>query len=973
MALGTSVINFLRNALGGTKKDGNDKQSTQTKTSTPSNLPESFTVPRLQLPNLNQSLPVNQSVAPARQPTPQETRNARIQASTAAPLQGARFAKELSALPAISRNALSGLLTLQEATTGKRPEPIQATNPISKFLLNPTKDFEGIKSFQQRGEEAQATSQKLFGEGPAQRGLGIAGLVGLSALESIPGGSVGKKLITEGAETVAPKLAADVAGNIRLDKFDLPDDGKEMLRTIITENKDFTAQRRGVRSIEQTNKAAEEIIVNTRLAKGTALNADEIQALGNTTANLQNKVSDIARLISNGNNSDEVLANFELAKQELSFALGSLSGATSETGRTLRQIQEIKRAVGNKDVDLIRRIVNLSGGRTNAENAAKKLVDFGDDNLAKIKYIQQISKPGFANKAQELWLNSILASPMSQMANVTGNTLRALLNPVIKGTQATVEATRGKNREVFFGEVPEEVYGLAAGFGEGIRKGMFVMRNGVTEGAVDKLDITQRPAISGMFGEIVRTPTKLLAAADEFFKTMIGTSQLRALAYRQASKEGLKGKAFNTRLGELIENPTAKMLSDIDYRKLEGTYQTELGKYGQSILRFRRDVPGIKYIIPFITTPVNVLKDAVRTSPIGFVDIANKYAKNGFKNLPDNEGSRRIAQAALGSAITVFLVNEALDGNITGAAPQDAKERSTFYDVEGKQPYSVRIGDKWVSYRRLEPFATLFGSVADFTKLSKEEEIQDAAPLLWAAVANNLTDKTFMAGLSGFIEATNDPAKSEQWFSNLVGGFVPFSGTLRYVEGFTDPAMRQPDTVAERIKAQIPGVSEDVAPRRNVFGEMITPPPSQRFTPFGINSYNTNDPTVQALRDANIELGALPRTTNGIRLNSEEYNLYTGVAGKMFKKALDTVVQNPSWNQLTSNQKQELVEDLRSEINSQARAALFPFKSMKGEIEKQLEAAGVPAADVSRKAEEVVKRLEEKATSLQAEQSTAQN
>src|SRR5690606_28524801 len=104
------------------------------------------------------------------------------------------------------------------------------------------------------------------------------------------GGSVGKKLITEGAETVAPKLAADVAGNIRRDKFDLPDDGKEMLRTIITENKDFTAQRRGVRSIEQTNKAAEEIIANTRLAKGTALNADEAQALGNATANLQNKV-----------------------------------------------------------------------------------------------------------------------------------------------------------------------------------------------------------------------------------------------------------------------------------------------------------------------------------------------------------------------------------------------------------------------------------------------------------------------------------------------------------------------------------------------------------------------------------------------------------------------------------------------------------------------------------------------------------
>jgi len=49
---------------------------------------------------------------------------------------------------------------------------------------------------------------------------------------------------------------------------------------------------------------------------------------------------------------------------------------------------------------------------------------------------------------------------------------------------------------------------------------------------------------------------------------------------------------------------------------------------------------------------------------------------------------------------------------ITGQAPTSPTERDQFYR-EGKQPFSIKIGDKWVSYQQLEPYNQLFNLMAN--------------------------------------------------------------------------------------------------------------------------------------------------------------------------------------------------------------------------------------------------------------------
>ena len=67
--------------------------------------------------------------------------------------------------------------------------------------------------------------------------------------------------------------------------------------------------------------------------------------------------------------------------------------------------------------------------------------------------------------------------------------------------------------------------------------------------------------------------------------------------------------------------------------------------------------------------------------------------------------------------------------------------------AQGWQPYSINVGGKWYSYRRLDPFALLLGPVADFVELSKQIPSTDRDKLgaaVVTALASNLINKTYL-------------------------------------------------------------------------------------------------------------------------------------------------------------------------------------------------------------------------------------
>src|SRR3546814_4775059 len=72
---------------------------------------------------------------------------------------------------------------------------------------------------------------------------------------------------------------------------------------------------------------------------------------------------------------------------------------------------------------------------------------------------------------------------------------------------------------------------------EGLRQFARAFRTGESADFVTKMEQQTQKAVSGIKGDILRTPTRLLTAEDELFKAMARRMELSGLAVRQAAKE----------------------------------------------------------------------------------------------------------------------------------------------------------------------------------------------------------------------------------------------------------------------------------------------------------------------------------------------------------------------------------------------------------------------------------------------------
>jgi hypothetical protein len=177
-------------------------------------------------------------------------------------------------------------------------------------------------------------------------------------------------------------------------------------------------------------------------------------------------------------------------------------------------------------------------------------------------------------------------------------------------------------------------------------------------------------------------------------------------------------------------------------------------------------------------------------------------------------------------------------GVITGGGPKD-KDLLAAKKRQGWQPYSFKIGDRYYSFSRMEPYATLFGMTADMVEMAGERsdlEIDAMAKALVLSFAKNMTNKTYLTGVSDALEAITDPDKGGGRFVHrFVGSWVPAGAaqltrlmdpTLRDTYGPTsrgeaNPLVREAKSMLREMRSRTPGLSKDLPPRRNLWGDPI--------------------------------------------------------------------------------------------------------------------------------------------------------
>ena len=262
-------------------------------------------------------------------------------------------------------------------------------------------------------------------------------------------------------------------------------------------------------------------------------------------------------------------------------------------------------------------------------------------------------------------------------------------------------------------------------------------------------------------------------------------------------------------------------------------------------------------------------------------------------------------------------------GRVTGGGTQSEAGR----DVERRvrPPYSVRVGDGWYAYNRLDPAGFLLGFSADMAEtLALADGADDAAERVIAgtivALRDNLASKTWMMGAAELLSVLDTPdamgtAKLAKWLQGqTASAVVPVSSLVRNVAASADPVVRDARTVqgyldgqVAELKRRIPGLSDTLPPRVGVWGEDVV-----RTTPFdngalslGFNFVSpmayraaSDDPVDRAIVEGQIPISAPRRVQLGVELSADQYYAFAKRAGKLAHSSLRKVVGRAEWERL---------------------------------------------------------------------------
>lgn len=737
--------------------------------------------------------------------------------------------------------------------------------------------------------------------------------------------------------------APNLVGNIRLDKLNSPQAIKRALVQTERVTGGFDAARRGRITHAETERLAADLgmTVKDLLArrKGEAFNAEQAlaarQILARSATDLVNMAKRVARLDDPG---QEAEAAFREAWLRHAAIQEQVAGMTAEAGRLLQQFRQAAdaKAVGR----VLPSLNDLPGGSARIKDVADQIVELekvgvgpGGINRFAVKSLRARTK----DMAIEYYINSLLSGPQTHVVNMVSNTLTALaqipehavaagVGAVRRGGERMASAVIGRNvgnaDRVLFSEAGGRFVGLLQGTRDGLREAGRALRTGDTSDAVSKVENQAMRAIPGRAGEIIRIPTRLLSAEDELFKGMARRMELTGIAMRMANAEGLRGNAAKARVADLIANPTDKMQSAAhDYARYL-TFQSPLGPVMRNVSAMANSSPAIKFLIPFVRTPTNLLTFAIERSP------AAPILKEWRREVAAG-GARRdvaVARALVGTGIGAMFYEAALAGNITGGGPAD-EEAKRLMMADGWQPYSVRVGDTYYSYRRLDPFATTIGTVADMVDLGShmtDKQREKSTMLVTAAILNNLSSKTWLTGISGISDALSDPERNWQDFVSGSLSSIAVPALVSQIARTADPILREARTPIDRIRSRVPGLSDDLFPRRDAFGAPIRSEGGlgpDIATPIWIGTAK-NDPTIAALLDAGAHVTAPRRVLGKRELTPAEYDRYSAAVGSIAKPRLDDLVWSDGWRAADDEGRQELVRKLMTAARKEARTVL---------------------------------------------------
>jgi hypothetical protein len=412
----------------------------------------------------------------------------------------------------------------------------------------------------------------------------------------------------------------------------------------------------------------------------------------------------------------------------------------------------------------------------------------------------------------------------------------------------------------------------------------------------------------------------LMGAGDAANRTIIGRMELKSMAFDRAwdanngnvdaslvrrYEEEMHSQVFNK--DGLVTDKTATMAGD------EAALTTDLSGAFQRMEDLFNSQPLLKPFFLFPKTGVNALKYAFTYNPLGNtlskVPVLNAFLKEVDEILnvtPDNleevmakygikdiEATKAMyeGRVAFGQMITFSAAGLYLSGRLTGNGPHDKETRNGWIQ-SGWKPRSIKIGDVWVGYDSIDPFASLLAMVADIGDNS--DQLGQTFTETWYerisyVIAMNLTNKSFLAGvqpLAEILSAGGVGAQGNRIAAMFLNNMIPFSSLRKEIaEGF-NPGMRElEDNLWDIIRNRNPGLKGQLSYKNDVLNgqPLRLYEPMVRFaniiSPFQINPDWTE--TRELLRRSGFDVAYTLRTdSKGNKLSAVDRSRMQNEMGK---------------------------------------------------------------------------------------------
>ena len=396
-------------------------------------------------------------------------------------------------------------------------------------------------------------------------------------------------------------------------------------------------------------------------------------------------------------------------------------------------------------------------------------------------------------------------------------------------------------------------------------------------GMVTERGLTSKKSLDA-FGNFIRIPGRLLLTSDEFFKQLAYRRAARLKAAMSGIQQGIKDPKklsehiHNTLEGivteggrmaseeglarEAVELAVKRNLTGVDKDKFVLKYIKEnfnknksaLMQYAQDeaqYLTFTRELqdktlgkvlqdatnklPMLRLVLPFVRTPTNLLKYAFERTP--GIYVLKEERQRLLADLTSGDPIRR--SQATGKMMTSLFVSgifvDTIFNNreyITGGGPSDEKKKKALM-ATGWMPYSIKIGDSYYSYQRLDPLSTLLGLGADLVEVGLNEPrefnetgLEKTFTALTLSITRNATNKSYLAGIQNFTDALSDPDRYMAKFGqNFLSSFVP--NIISQMADYDTQALTEVRTIGDAFAKKL-GARSGLDKKRNLLGEEYT-------------------------------------------------------------------------------------------------------------------------------------------------------